>query len=228
MRKLPLLLIAVMPLMASCKETNNVSREAYDTMYNHLVEMWSKSLDGVHYDTVFYGDSRIAGGDFANRYKNENAVNLGVGGDRVQNLIDRFKLVEAVTPKYLFISIGGNDALSDSFDENVFKTTFDSLITKVKTLDTTVVLNTNPAIRYTDSISVERAKNANSNISKTNEYIKKVAEDNNYYLIDIASKLNDEEGMLNANYTPEGIHYNSKGYEIWFAEIDKAFTNIKK
>lgn len=222
-----LLILALLPLLISCNNDNTVSQEAYDNMYTHMVDMWSKSLEGIHYDSAFYGDSRVAGGNFATRYQNENAVNLGVGGDKVQNLIDRFKLVEAVTPNYLFISIGGNDALSGSFNENTFKATFDNLINKVKTINTKVVLNTNPAIRNVGSISLNDAKNANAKISKTNEYIKKIANDNNYYLIDIATKLNDNEGMLKENCTTDGVHYNETGYEIWFNEIDTAFTNLK-
>ena len=39
------------------------------------------------------------------------------------------------------------------------------------------------------------------------------------FYIDIASKLSDDKGDLDANYTTDGIHLSAAGYFVWSAEL---------
>ena len=122
--------IALLSLVSSlflvgCSNEETVSKQSYNTMYEHLVYCWEQSLEGIHFDNAFYGDSRVIGAGFTEEFKEKSVVNLGVSGDKVRDCINRFGLIKTVTPKRVFLAIGGNDALSNQYSKDTIYNEFD-------------------------------------------------------------------------------------------------------
>lgn len=220
MRKLYILLPITVISLCGCK-TEKVSKESYDTMYNHIVDVWNQSLEGVHFDNAFYGDSRVIGGDFVAEFSNKSVVNLGIGGDKVSNLISRFKLIETLTPSRVFLAIGGNDALSSNYNFDTFKSEYKTLLDMFKNKNIDVVVHNVVGITTVNSsVSKNTANKGNKNIAEINSYIKSVSIEMNYTFIDVASAMNKaNSNEMNGDYSADGVHFNEAGYRVWFDMI---------
>ena len=63
--------------------------------------------------------------------------------------------------------------------------------------------------------------NTKEDIKEINRQLKKYAKENNITFINIYDKLVDDEGLLNADYTTDGLHINENGYEVITKELKK-------
>lgn len=224
--KKTLIIVALLALLllAACSQ-DKVSREDFDLMYAHLSQMWAQSLEHADAENAFFGDSRVAGADWYSAYPDKKVINLGVGGDRVGDLIVRIGQVEALAKsgslKRCFVAIGGNDCLSSKFDDKAFEKEYDELLTKLGDLGITVYLNTIAGLcNQSSALKPSRIKASNGNMAKANEIIKALAQKHGMQVIDVAKAMNNADGTLKAEYCVEdGVHFSAKGNSIWFEEL---------
>lgn len=215
-------LVSSLPFLTSaCDKKETVSKESYDNMYNHFVYCWNQSLQGLHFDNVFYGDSRVIGADFVGAFKDKSVINLGVGGDRVKNLIQRFDLIKTVTPNRVFLAIGGNDALSGEYNKDTFTVEYNTLLSMFKDGGYDVIIHTVVGLTTINSaLKASDVEEKNSKISEVNSIIKSCAESYNYTLVDIAPKMNKSgTNEMNPDYSSDGVHFNNVGNQFWYNEI---------
>mgnify|MGYP003308381375 CR=1 FL=1 len=64
-------------------------------------------------------------------------------------------------------------------------------------------------------------KQLNNDINSINEAIRNMCGRKNVTYIDIYSKLVDNTGVLNVNYTKDGLHINEDGYKVITSELVK-------
>ena len=224
--KKTLIIVAVIALLllAACSQ-DKVSREDFDLMYAHLSQMWAQSLEHADAENAFFGDSRVAGADWYSAYPDKKVINLGVGGDRVGDLIVRIGQVEALAKsgslKRCFVAIGGNDCLSSKFDDKAFEKEYDELLTKLGDLGITVYLNTIAGLcNQSSALKPSRIKASNGNMANANEIIKALAQKHGMQVIDVAKAMNNADGTLKAEYCVEdGVHFSAEGNSIWFEEL---------
>lgn len=224
--KKTLIIVAVIALLllAACSQ-DKVSREDFDLMYAHLSQMWAQSLEHADAENAFFGDSRVAGADWYSAYPDKKVINLGVGGDRVGDLIVRIGQVEALAKtgslKRCFVAIGGNDCLSSKFDDKAFEKEYDELLTKLGNLGIMVYLNTIAGLcEQSSALKPSRIKASNDNMAKANEIIKALAQKHGMQVIDVAAVMNNANDTLKAEYCVEdGVHFSAKGNSIWFEEL---------
>lgn len=55
----------------------------------------------------------------------------------------------------------------------------------------------------------------NSKIDQINEYLYSYAVDNNIWILDMADEFEDENGIMSAQYTTNGIRFDKEAYLIW-------------
>lgn len=215
-------------LISGCNQGDTVAKEQYDYMRDHLTDMWADSLKDAGYKVAFYGDSRVAGADFKEEFKEYSAVNLGVGGDKVEDLIDRFKLIEACKPEITFVQIGGNNALASDYSVGNFVNKFEELMKKFETVETKVVLHTTPGISNKLDFSDSEISTKNARIKEINQKIEEFSTKYNLDIIDLAPLLNDENGALKNEYTTDGAHFTNEANQIWFNEIESYLSTYYK
>ena len=196
--------------------------DIYLQQYEHIVRMWAQSVeagDGTA-GIAFYGDSRVALADWYSAYPDYDVVNLGIGGDMVEQTLTRLSLLDAFEVKYCFLAIGGNNALSGSFDTSSFRTNYDKLLTELENRDITVYVNTVAGI--TKAYASESKSNAGKNdkIKAVNTIITELATSHNITVIDVASLLNDSDGFLKEEYSSDGVHFSDAGNKIWFDTLE--------
>ena len=185
--------------------------------YQHLVNVWKNSLEPYSCEIAFFGDSRVIGADWVSAFPEYDIVNLGIGGDKIEDLLYRLCLLDALDVQRCFVSIGGNNALSNQFNATRFKTNYELLINELKNRNIEIYVNTiAPITNYGNNYSESFVKGKNDKINTANAIIRQLASDYEITLIDIAPLMTDAEGKLIKEYTVEGVHFSEAGNKLWF------------
>ena len=223
MKRIALVLSALILalFLASCSQ-DTVPESTYWLMYSHLSEVWAQSLEHADAEIAFFGDSRVIGADWYSAYPDKKVINLGVGGDRISNLLLRMNQIKVLAEKgnlkYCFLAIGGNDCLSSKFNTDTFRSEYDTLLSKLHELGITVYVNTIAGVTSEGtSLSEKDAGKANSKMAQGNEIIRELAQSHGMTLIDMAELMNNTDGTLKAAYaSPDGVHFSADGNAFWY------------
>ena len=179
--------------------------------------------------TVLVGDSITEGYEHTELFAEYTAktgtpvYNRGISGDTSDRLLERLeKNVLNIKPKNMVLLIGTNDlgagADTDFVAENVEKIIEQS---KKRCKNINIILEgvypINPKIN-------KQGRRKNIDILLLNEKLKAVAKKQKIEFVDLTDKLSDKKGLLNADYTYDGLHANAKAYEI----ITKAVLPLLK
>ena len=223
MKRIALVLSALILalFLASCSQ-DTVPESTYWLMYSHLSEVWAQSLEHADAEIAFFGDSRVIGADWYSAYPDKKVINLGVGGDKISNLLLRMNQIKVLAEKgnlkYCFLAIGGNDCLSSKFNTDTFRGEYDTLLTRLQDLGITVYVNTIAGVTSEGtSLSEKDAGKANSKMAQGNEIIRDLAQLHGMILIDMAELMNNPDGTLKAAYaSPDGVHFSADGNAFWY------------
>ena len=176
---------------------------------------------------TYQADHQYPGGlnTWNKRYK-DIATNFGITGDKTQTVLWRLtegKSLEGYTPKHIVLLIGINNLLQgDTPDDTVagIKSITDYL-RKVLPDSKVLILGIFPCHeRATDPI---RAK-----IRMTNERIKKLADFQNVYFVDIGNVFMEKDEAITKDVMRDLLHLSPQGYEMWADAMEpylKAFLN---
>ncbi len=178
-------------------------------------------------DLIFIGDSITQGWEGAGKeiwqkfYGDRNAVNLGISGDRTQHVLWRLDNgnIEGISPKLAVVMIGTNNSGDNSPEEIADGIT--AIVKKLRQkLPKTKVLLLGIFPRGADPSDARRKVN-----EKTNELVKKLADDKMVFYQDIADKFLEDDGTLSRTIMPDLLHLSRQGYTIWAESIE---DNVKK
>lgn len=143
------------------------------------------------------------------RYEPLNAVNLGFGWDRVENVLWRIENGELADakPKVAVVLIGTNNLEKDS--EVEIAAGIQNLTARLhqKLPDTRILLlgvfpRTKPA-------------NANARITAINQLLATLDGRNGITFLDIGSQFLQPDGSISPEIMGDGLHPSPKGYQIW-------------
>lgn len=220
MRRPIFLLLAILALLAlvSCNQ-DTISEESYKHMYGHLSDCWAQSLSHANAEIAFYGDSRVCGADWYSAYPTEKVVNLGVGGDKIADLIRRISVLDNLEDlDTIFVAIGGNDCISSKYDRKVFYEEYDRLLELLEQRGLTIYVNTIAGVcRKKAEYSQKTIDRINANMNQANSIIKDLAAKYGIAVIDIAKEMDTSSGVLKAEYASEdGVHLSAEGNALWY------------
>ena len=208
----------------SDKKAEEEAYRLYFDLYQERLDEYSKeNKTKTDVDVVFIGDSLTDGYDIDSFYPDYVALNRGIGGDRIEWLIDRM-VVSAydVNPKVIVVLIAGNDVLAGRSTDYIL-TKYNELIDKIKTNlpDTRIIIQSHyPTGKdYADK---------NAIMLELNRLEEKMASSKGCVFVDIYPHLLDDSGKLADNFTTDGVHINNDGYQIvtdlLTPEIDKLLS----
>lgn len=181
-----------------------------------LEQGWTNCLSklDIHADVYFYGNSITQISDFQQDFPWVTVVNLGVGGNSLDDLFRRIPMVQAVHPKSVFVMGGINGLLNITMDSFEVKYTrlvqalCDSLPSTKIVLQSMLPINHN---RYGDYGN-------NLKISSCNALIEKIANKFECEYVDLFS-LYIHDGEMPDSLTQDGIHLLPKHYDRWATRI---------
>jgi lysophospholipase L1-like esterase len=168
---------------------------------------------------AFVGDSITQDFNVYEYFPKHQVYNRGIGGDTSKGVLTRLnESVYQLKPKQVFLQIGTNDLeLLDDGVEAIYQR-ISQIVESIKQFDHTIdiqlisVYPVNPTI---DASTV--GKRSNHDIQALNQLISSLEDVNYIPLYDLLEK----DGVLNPEYTLEGLHLNQKGYEVLRKELLK-------
>ena len=167
---------------------------------------------------VFIGDSITDGYKLDNYYADLDLAtyNRGINGDTSSGVLARLQtsLID-LAPSKVVLMIGINDiGLGRTNDEIIANYT--AILSNIKpNLPTTKVfcMSVLPVgTQLLDYISNEQVVDLNSKISQ-------LAAQRDCQFVDIYSDFVTQDGLINPEYTIDGIHPNAVGYDVWTNKI---------
>lgn len=175
-------------------------------------------------DIVFLGNSITDFCEWGELFNNRHIKNRGISGDRSSWMLDRLDPIVEGRPKKLFLMIGTNDLAAGATPEQVAEN-IRKIIERFQTDSpwTKIYVQSILPVNGTDT----RAKHKNHwdkgpEIVETNKLIEALCTDQkNVLYIDVYSALVDEKGMLDEQYTNDGLHLMADGYLVWKGVIEK-------
>ena len=170
--------------------------------------------DGI----VFVGDSLTENYNVYEYFKELNVYNRGIGGDTTLGLLKRMnESVYDLNPKVVVLLIGINDF--ELLENSNVETIYNNILTIVNNIksncpNTKIILQSLYPVCKKDDPKIDKScviNKDNEKIVKINNKIKNI-EDVTY--LDVYSSLVDETSNLKIEYTIEGLHINTLGYEL--------------
>ena len=194
-------------------------RQAMADYYDSKVAQFAEENERIapdSIDVVFLGDSLTDGYDVAAAYPQYTVLNRGIGGDTTDGLLERMHVsAYAVRPKVVVMLIGANNmhAMLDNYEDLLKGLQSNLPDTKVVLLSLT-------------SMSGNWAHN-NREAAYNNTFIKRWAQQYGYSFVDLYTPLFDETtGELRAEYTVDGGHLTSAGYQVVTDAITPVLTEL--
>lgn len=178
-----------------------------------------KEVPVVDDNYVFLGDSITDWYDLDKYFEGLPVVNSGVSGYSTNNILNNMnKMVYQYNPSKVFILIGIND-LELKVDDDVVVNNIRKIIQGIKK-------NRRYAKIYVESIypinnsdddkiegSIINGNRKNSDIIDINNKLVKLTKEEGATYIDLYKELVDDNSLLKIEYTVDGLHLSSEGYE---------------
>jgi len=171
-------------------------------------------------DIVFLGNSITFHGNWTERLGSEKYKNRGISGDITFGLLNRLDSSCIGKPKKIFILIGVND-LKYNIPVYVILNNYSRIVDSIrmKSPNTKIyfqsVLPVNPSINHSKSLAKIQPQ-----IPKLNEGLKLLTVQDHIAYIDLNSQFADSLGNLKREYTIDGLHLMTKGYNQWIRVLN--------
>ncbi|MEI6285695.1 MAG: GDSL-type esterase/lipase family protein [Bacillota bacterium] len=165
-------------------------------------------------ETLFTGDSITEGCDWKAVLHRDDVWGYGIGGDKTFGITHRLSMIAAVKPRQLFILIGVNDIRSGwTIDETIANYKLLLTACKAQLPDTMIYIQSVMPMNF--NIHNNEFVTSNDWVVLLNVKIKRLAQQYNYQYIDLYPKMLDQNGMLFASYSDDGLHLNATGHQAW-------------
>ena len=150
--------------------------------------------------------------------------NRGIAGDTTKWLFGRIKLsLYDIAPSKVVLMIGINDINSKKDNQYIIEM-YEKILDGIKqNLPTTEVYCMSVLSLNSKRLNYVKDIDINAEIDQIKDFnvlLENLVSKKDYTYVDLFSQTIDENGFLMSEYSDDGIHLNSNGYEVW--------TNIVK
>tara|TARA_B100000575_G_scaffold179916_1_gene144397 strand:+ start:14695 stop:15402 length:708 start_codon:yes stop_codon:yes gene_type:complete len=191
--------------------------------YKHTINNFKKNPLKFN-QIVFLGNSITAeGGNWGEKLNSPNVRNRGIAGDVTDGILARIDEIIYFKSKAIFLLIGINDLWNFSpgipstkyISKNILK-----IVKEIKNGSTETQVYVQTILPTSKSIFVE-------SINKINNTIKSKSSKFNFTVIDLHSYFVNNDGLIKRELTTDGIHLNSKGYQVWVEIVRPIISSLK-
>jgi lysophospholipase L1-like esterase len=192
----------------------------YFPRYYERVEQFNNEPPVTSKDIVFLGNSLTEGGKWDEYFPKQKIVNRGIVGDEAMGIYDRLYQILPGKPKKIFLQTGANDVSHDlSIDSIVVL--IEKVVDKIRSESPETKLYLQGSLPINESFA--RYKNLNGKTEvfpQLNERLKAMAESKGIVFVNLFPLFTQPgTNELRKDLTTDGLHVNSKGYEIWAKQI---------
>jgi beta-glucosidase len=186
------------------------------------------------YDIEFIGDSITQGWEFVGKniwnqfYGQRKVINMGVSGDRTENVLWRFEhgQLDGIKAKVAVVMIGTNNSGKnksgfDSYTDNDILEGVVAIVNQIRTRqpDTKILLL--GIFPRSAAFSAQRGR-----LLEINQVLAKLDDGKNIFYQDLGSQYVELDGTISKNIMPDALHPNEKGYVIWANAIEPKLKEL--
>jgi len=191
-------------------------------------EAYNARIKQGHVNLIFVGDSITQRWDrqgtqiWQKYYGRRNAVNLGVDGDRTQNVLWRLDHgnIAGINPEVAVVMIGTNNSDDgDSAEEIACGIIAVCKKLRQKLPETKIILHA--IFPRGPRPSAQRELNA-----KASELASKIADDKKIFYMDIGEEFLEPDGSISSDVMYDYVHLTAKGYQIWAEAIEPKLKEL--
>jgi lysophospholipase L1-like esterase len=187
-----------------------------------------KALPAEPRRVVFMGDSITDGWKLAQSFPDKPYVNRGIGGQTTpQMLVRMFPDVIDLKPAALIILAGTNDISHNTGPETItmIEENFQAMTELAQAHGIKVILcSVMPISDYTKN--KQTVARPPADILKLNVWLREYAAKAHAGFADYYAATVDDKGMLREGYSEDGLHPNSKGYELLAPVAESAIDKV--
>jgi lysophospholipase L1-like esterase len=233
MKLAAIFLALILGLSLSCSSVvthgNTAIVPVPETGRNHesLVLQRAKDHPG-DYDIEFIGDSITEGWEGAGKnvwqefYGQRRVINLGVGGERTQNVLWRLKQgqLRDVNTKVAVVLIGTNNSNGDDNSAPEILEGVTAIVNQIRQRQpqTKIILL---GIFPRSAFRAQREK-----ILLVNEGLARLDDGESIFYIDIRSQLMESDGSISMEIMPDLLHLSEQGYRIWAQAMEPKIEEL--
>ena len=180
-----------------------------------------KEVQVVPDNYLFLGDSLTDYFDLETYFPGQPVVNSGIAGNTTDQILASMKTrVYDYNPSKIFLLIGTNDLRDGKAQEAVVQNV-EKIIEEIQTNRKQAEIFVESLYPVNGSVSSAGGVRSNEAIQNINAQLEKYCKKKNLTYIDMYSKLQDEQGNLQTQYTVDGLHLNDEGYQIVAGVLQK-------
>ena len=197
-------------------------------LYEERIEQFKKHPIGNN-KIVFLGNSITeGGGDWNKKFNVHNIVNRGISGDITEGILVRLDEIIFYKPIAVFLLIGINDIFDTDIlnREKITPLYVANNIIKIanqiidQSPSTEIFIQTILPVNHEIYIEEngffpEHNVPLSEQIIQINSMIIHQADVQQYKVIDLHSLFINQDGLMNREYTTDGVHLNHNGYGVW-------------
>ncbi|HEY0954729.1 MAG TPA: GDSL-type esterase/lipase family protein [Roseateles sp.] len=195
-----------------------------------LAEIRAHRDAGRRVDLVFLGDSITQGWEnegkaaWGQHFAQHNAVALGFGGDRSENLLWRLQHgeLDGMAPKVIVMMIGTNNTGERLEDPALTVAGIRANLAEIRKRQPqakVLLLALFPRGEKPDDLL--RRHNA-----RINALLPALADGKRVVFLDIGPKLMNPDGTLSKDILPDFLHLSPQGYDIWARSLEATLTSL--
>ncbi len=195
-----------------------------------LKEIAERRASGKMPELVFIGDSITQGwekegkDEWARRYARYNALNLGYGGDRTENILWRLQHgeVDGLAPKVAVLMAGTNNTGHRQEAPATTAAGLKRIIEELRRrMPSTKVLVL--GIFPRDAAPDTRYRRINSDI---NRLLSTYADNRSVFYHDVSAAFLQPDGTLPTDVMPDLLHPNARGYALWAEALEPVLQKL--
>jgi lysophospholipase L1-like esterase len=198
-------------------------QDRHKTLNQRVAEQGEKA------QVIFIGDSITQGWESEGKevwgryYAHRNAVNLGIGGDRTEQVLwrlDNGNLV-GLKPKAAVVMIGTNNSNGEDNTPGQIVDGVTAIVQKLrqKLPETKILLVA--IFPRGENFNPQRGK-----ILQVNQVLRKLADAEWVHWIDFGHEFVNAQGLIPRALMPDYLHLRPKGYGIWAEAIEDKLSSI--
>jgi lysophospholipase L1-like esterase len=166
---------------------------------------------------VFLGDSITRNGDWESWFPDVTAVNLGIGGDTTDDVLQRLDAVVEAQPDAILLLIGTNDLGTRQSVEHLVRNIQSMLVQLRREL---------PGTRMLVQSILPRSREFADRVQEANIHLRQFAATVHAQYLDLWPAFAEHDGEINPAYSDDRLHLTSAGYEAWLAELRPAVQRL--
>lgn len=201
-----------MPYVEAMRQ-GNVENFLPDDFYQRRVSHFARLSVGSG-DIVMLGDSLINGCEWHELLENHRVKNRGVNGDTIEGVRQRVGSIMQGQPGKVFLMVGIND-VSHDVSAPVAAYKIIALVDYMHTLSPRTQIYVHSLLPFNAAIHYTSLQGKESCVRQINSLLQEAASEFAYTYIDLYSHFSLPGGVLNAEYSNDGLHLTGCGYALW-------------